>query len=343
MEPWLFFSRLRHLVQFDIGGRGLDRQPGNNLFTACAGDLEAACRSIADVKRPQVAIVTGFYITQAEAYETDGPLGSFFLAEVLHQLGVGVTLLAEPACTSVLEVALRLSGLEVHINLEDLPSPANPISENWSTDFWNKHRQLTHLIAIERVGPTHTLTSLAAQTRNYPPPTGEFVTRVSPGSWNRPHNMRGFDLSPFAAPAHLLFEGKPKQVISIGIGDGGNEIGMGKIPWETIAANIATGDRIACRIATNHLIVAGNSNWGAYALAAGISFLRNQAEAGRLFNADREAQFWEAVLEKETLVDGVTGRKELTVDGQPWEEYRRPLTEMGNLLANAEFEMRKAE
>jgi hypothetical protein len=64
--------------------------------------------------------------------------------------------------------------------------------------------------------------------------------------------------------------------------------------------------------------------------------LRHLGETGRLFNADREAQFWEAVLEKETLVDGVTGRKELTVDGQPWDEYRRPFIEMGELLARSQ-------
>ena len=34
------------------------------------------------------------------------------------------------------------------------------------------------------------------------------------------------------------------------------------------------GDLIHCRVPTDHLIVAGVSNWGAYALAAGIYVLR---------------------------------------------------------------------
>ena len=60
MEPWQFFSQLRHIIHRDPGGRGLDRIAGRNLFTACAGDLEAACRSLADTREPIVAIVTVF-------------------------------------------------------------------------------------------------------------------------------------------------------------------------------------------------------------------------------------------------------------------------------------------
>ena len=44
------------------------------------------------------------------------------------------------------------------------------------------------------------------------------------------------------------------------LGDGGNEIGMGKIPHETIVKNIPNGDLIHCRVPTDHLIVAGVSN-----------------------------------------------------------------------------------
>jgi hypothetical protein len=332
MPPWLFFSRLRHLIQDDIGGRGLERCPGENLFTAAAEGLESASRSLAQTRRPEVAIVTGFYIPHAEAYETDGPLGSLFLADILHQLGAQVTLLSEPGCAAALEVALRLAGLEDVLRLEDLPSPTHNVDPNWTHRFWQTHPQLTHLIAVERVGPSHTLSSLTQQPRPGASPTGEFAAKVSPGSWNRPHSMRGLDLSSFTAPVHLLFETAPATSVTIGIGDGGNEIGMGKIFWETIAANLPQGEKIACRIATRHLIVAGISNWGAYALAAGVACLLQKTELASLFDAGREAQLWEAVLERETLVDGVTGRKALTVDGQPWDSYRRPLDEMKTLL-----------
>jgi hypothetical protein len=64
----------------------------------------------------------------------------------------------------------------------------------------------------------------------------------------------------------LLFESIQQHlpaVTTIGIGDGGNEIGMGKIPWEVIRRNIPGGGRIACRVPTSFLLVCGISNWGA--------------------------------------------------------------------------------
>jgi hypothetical protein len=145
--------------------------------------------------------------------------------------------------------------------------------------------------------------------------------------------MRGLDITSFTSPAHHLLETAPAHVATIGIGDGGNELGMGKIPWEVVADNIPSGEKIACRIPTTHLIVAGVSNWGAYALAAGMIFLSGKRELSRLFDGVREAQLWESVLLKVPLVDGVTGRPELSVDGLDWNEYQRPLDQIRTLLS----------
>ena len=68
------------------------------------------------------------------------------------------------------------------------------------------------------------------------------------------------------SPAHRLFEAVQQQlphITAIGIGDGGNEIGMGKLPWELIRRNIPHSGLVACRVPTDHLIVCGVSNWGA--------------------------------------------------------------------------------
>jgi hypothetical protein len=332
MEPWQFFAQLRHLIQQDPAGRGLDRVGGNSLFTYGAADLEAACRSLSETRDPLVAIVTGFYIPAAEAFETDGPLGAVFLAEVLRELGARVVLVSEPACTAVLERAVRLGALEDRVALQDLLFAPGLPPASWVTELWPRLLPLTHLIYIERVGPSHSLASLVAQPRQGVAPTREFAHRVDPATWNRPHNMRGIDISMHTSPAHLLVESLPPGVQSLGIGDGGNEIGMGKIPWEVIAANITNGATIACRVPTHQLIVAGTSNWGAYALAAGTVFLKRHEDAIRFFDADREAQLWQAVLEKAPLVDGVTGRRELSVDGLPWSEYRLTLDAIATLL-----------
>lgn len=332
MHDWQFFSELRRLIHHDPVGRGLDRIPGRSPFSLSAPDLYEACRSLVTTKNLEVAIVTGFYIPRAECYETDGPLGAVFLAEALHHLGAGVTILSESGCSSVMEVALRLANLEDQVRLDDLPLTNPADFEHWVKAFWDQHPHLTHLISIERVGPSHTLASLTMQYGSQVAPVGEFVKTVDAADWNRSYNMRGQELSAFTSPAHRLFETMPRHVTSIGIADGGNEIGMGRLPWDVIAGNIQQGGKIACRVPTQRLIVSGVSNWGAYALAAGAAWLKQRDELSKLFDADREAQLWEATLEKEPLVDGVTAENVLTVDGLAWNVYRQQMTAMQELL-----------
>jgi hypothetical protein len=124
----------------------------------------------------------------------------------------------------------------------------------------------------------------------------------------------------------------PATYATIGIGDGGNEIGMGKIPHEIVAKNIPNGDLIHCRVPTDHLIVAGVSNWGAYALAAGVHLLRGVKPPRELFDPDREREILEAMVREGPLVDGVTGKQTATVDGLTWEEYVKPMIRIREIL-----------
>src|SRR5439155_719155 len=96
------------------------------------------------------------------------------------------------------------------------------------------------------------------------PPSGEtdgplgavFLDQVPPEHQDRCHTMRGRDITTNMSPAHWLFEAPARRgVATIGIGDGGNEIGMGRIPWDIIQRNIPNGGLVACRTATEQLIV----------------------------------------------------------------------------------------
>ena len=147
--------------------------------------------------------------------------------------------------------------------------------------------------------------------------------------------MRGLDITDHTEPADRLFRLWPQvhpNLRTIGIGDGGNEIGMGKIPHETIVKNIPNGDLIHCRVPTDHLIVAGVSNWGAYALAAGVYVLRGVKPPSDLFDPDRERAILEVMVREGPLVDGVTGKQTATVDGLTWDEYAKPLIRIREIL-----------
>jgi hypothetical protein len=296
-------------VQTDPGNRGLARVPGDNLFTACPGDFAAACHDLATAPFLSLVVVTGFYIPTADppAFETDGPLGAAFLIRALLQLGAEAILLTEH----------ELRGVFGHAGIEDplrrWVAGRIPPAEYSDAALLAPHSALrngppTHVIAVERVGPNGN---------------------------GRCHSMRGRDVTEYTEPAARLFriyhEIDPRTR-TIGIGDGGNEIGMGKIPHETVVANIPNGDLIHCRVPTDHLIVAGVSNWGAYALAAGVFVLRGVRPPADLFDPDRERAILDVMVREGPLVDGVTGKQTATVDGLSWEEYARPLVRIREIL-----------
>jgi D-glutamate cyclase len=157
-----------------------------------------------------------------------------------------------------------------------------------------------------------------------------FLERGGPSSDGRRYTMRGTDITNFLDDSLDIV---PAGVPTLGIGDGGNEIGMGKIPHDIICANIPNGERIHCRVATDHLVVCGVSNWGAYALAAGLFLLRGVAPPAGLFDAEHERLILERMVRAGPLVDGVRGLPTATVDGLSWEDYTKPLVRIAEILS----------
>jgi len=341
-------TALRDIVQKDVGQRGLAHDPSDNLLTRCHGDLAAACRSIADAQRPILGIVTGFPIVSVDPplAETDGPLGALFLARALTPLGIVVMMATDPMCRQALRAGLAACGLEEHVPVVTLPTADDPdlyagYFECWDADPNRAYPIPTHYVAVERVGPSHTPESLAAQKGNDAGVLDRFRAEVPPDQWDRCHNMRGRDVTEHTRPGHLLFDelfeqgfSEETRIHTIGIGDGGNEIGMGKMPWDTIRRNIPRGGLIACRVPADELIVAGVSNWGAYALAAGVLLLRGEKGDAGLFDPDREHELLRIMVEQGPLVDGVKGKRVPTVDGLTWEQYVEPLVAIGQVLEN---------
>src|SRR6266436_7463108 len=143
-------------------------------------------------------------------------------------------------CRGACAAALAGAGVrDVPIDVVAIGAPLAPLIEIWC------RAGITHAISIERCG------------------------RSADGV---PRNMRGQDIGSYTAPLDDLFIAGPWDTIAIG--DGGNEIGMGAISRSLIAGHVAHGETIACVTAARHLIVAGVSNWGAYALIGALAALR---------------------------------------------------------------------
>jgi D-glutamate cyclase len=323
-----FLSLIEPLIRCDHACRGLLCQ--DNLDWR-KGDLSRAAKTLID--RPgTVAIVTGFAVPFPDGpiAETDGPLAAAMLGEVLQRLGRKVVLVTDDVCAPALAVAAAASGMTgfaVEAMRVDEPNP-----DQWVSGFLSRH-PLEHLLAIERVGPSHTAASVASQPRTSPLDATAFDRRVPPEHRDRCHNMRGEIIDRLTAPLHRLFDlaaALPRPPATIGIGDGGNEIGMGSLPWEAIAARLKgpQADWLPCRIPTDNTILAGVSNWGGMALAAGVSRLAAQPQLAFDWTAERHLDVLKRLVSDGSAVDGATRAAEPTVDGLTFDVYMEPWLEI---------------
>lgn len=161
---------------------------------------------------------------------------------------------------------------------------ASPLLE-WSSDLLSRE-SFSHLVSVERPG------------------------RARDGRY---YNMRGEDISSLVCPLDELFiQAEETGIVTIGIGDGGNEVGMGKV-FHGVSRSIAHGRRIASTVLTDYVIVAGVSNWGAYGLVGALSVV---SDRDLLPSPDELARSITSSVEA-GAVDGVSGRCEPSVDGLP--------------------------
>ena len=271
-------DRIEALIHEEVG-----RNIGG-LFAAARGGLRAAAASLATAPAPSVGIITGFYVPGGTppAAETDGPVGAALLAAGLASLSIPCRLATDEPCRATCAAALRGAGIDVPLDVVPLGGAVDPAVALW------RRSGVSHAVSIERCG------------------------RSADGA---PRNMRGEDISAFTTPLDDLFAAGPWRRIAIG--DGGNEIGMGSVPASLIGEFVAHGEAIACATPADHLIVAGVSNWGAYALLGALAVLRADWRASLLawLDPERDGAILAAMVNDGPAVDGVTRQRTLTVDG----------------------------
>jgi hypothetical protein len=254
------------------------------LIDASRGELGEAAIALSGAK--SVGLITGFYVPRGDtpAAETDGPVGTALLAAALAACGVPSRIAVDQPCAAAVQAAVEAAGGGVTVDVVALDDRAGiaRVAESW------KAAGVSHAVAIERCGPS---------------PDG------------KPRNMRGVDVSAWTARLDELFTAH--SWARIGVGDGGNEIGMGRLPAGLIARTVPNGEQIACVTSCDHLVVAGVSNWGALGLIAALAVVRPDwaATLGHFATAERDAAVTRATVEKAGAIDGVTARREATVDG----------------------------
>lgn len=199
----------------------------------------------------QVAILTGFpcLLDYSPPTETDGPLGAFAIARALIRLGKRAIIITDECNAECILACAANAGLDgTHLQLESFP-PGEEWTGREDTRLLELAEEVDMVVAIERTGPAH---------------DGTYRT------------MRAFDMTKIVAPLERILTAGSKPMRSIGIGDGGNELGMGKVLDKILQSNIPNAHAIACVEATSHLIVSSVSNWGGYALAAAVALFASE-------------------------------------------------------------------
>ncbi len=303
------------LISVDMSARGfigvlyeesLRLNGGRPLCLTAAHEILSRTR-----EGQHVVIATGLPIRGwfgAEMAENDGPIGAATLARAVYLATRAVPiLLCEKEQVHVLRACLRATGLTPTtfeqydaalvspraVQGRDIPVA---IVHGFTADESKADadcemilgRKPTAMISIERQGVN--------EYGNY---------HYGRGEENVPELMAKID--------RLFDLGNERGVYTIGIGDGGNELGMANI-GNVIREKLPFGDKIVPSVKVSLLVSACVSNFGCYGIEACLAALTgNQAV---LHPMEQETMLVDACV-REGAVDGVTGFVEPFVDALP--------------------------
>ena len=277
------------------------RRDISRLVEAASGNIEGAARSILACERPHICIVAGFFISFAEppSAETDGLMGTAQLAAAFTNLGYRVTVITDAPCAKAMWATLTKVPFDIRLEL----------------------------VGVDRDQVLELRGRL--ETMDHPPTHFIAIERASPGSDGKPHREHGWDMSPESAPLDLLFHqaGWSSPWTTIGIGDGGNEIGMGSLPKDVVENDIPNGHLIASTTPCDHLIVASVANWGAYALIGALAKLGPDLRSSlfEYFTGDMEKEYLHTAVELGQAIDDSRvdrpGKPQMSCDRLPLPDH----------------------
>ncbi|XP_070578213.1 D-glutamate cyclase, mitochondrial-like [Ptychodera flava] len=316
---------LEECIQDDPGKRGI-----SHLYIP--DELIKSALSLSHSS--SVVIATGFpcVVDKTPPHENDGLSGTIALATMLQALGKQVTVMVDTSMeTLMIDIITKLVSRGViskSIDVTSFPPSGQDANLQTAREFLSGedelHPKYQHLVAIERVG------------------------RASDKTWR---SMRAVDLTSLVSPIDLLFDAAKDMpyVSTTGIGDGGNELGMGKVQ-DRVVEHINQGSEVACEVAADYLITAGVSDWGGFALsmalyavslcpvhdrylrkAVGFPLQNEDSLRPMLLTAEKQEAML-SVLMDHGICDGVLGELSMSVDGLPFHDvHAEKINELNKL------------
>jgi len=301
------YQKLDEVINIDYNNRGIHYLYDVNKELYDVPVMEKAVNLINKIEENKFIFLTTGSVTRSwvstNIGETDGPLGTAVLAKKLREYkNVIPIILTEESLIETTKPVLRAAGFAV-------VSPEEALSAND-----NSNKGYTSVVCLlPYTDENESAVSCAESLLNKYKPAAIFsIEKAGRTDNNTYHNMRGHDYSHGRARVDYMFEiAKERGIPTLGIGDGGNEIGMGNIK-NVVKEKINYGENLACKVKTDVLITTSVSNWGCYAICAAIAL--QSGDIKYLHTSEDERRILEsAVLSGH--VDGATGKAETTVDG----------------------------
>jgi hypothetical protein len=307
-----YFDYLDRITNLELKNKP-SMQGGTELRYRIAREVQGdapICGQIAEALLPRLAKSTVILVTGTgnplwlPHGETDGPSGVAVLARVFAALGVRTCVLSEARFLPGIVAAMQAAGLPL-----------------LTEDAWRQRNNGTLALDFP-TGPNAAEPFVDALFARLPDVSSVFfIEKPGPNALGVFHNSSGKPKdSEWVAHAHLLAEAaRERNVLTVGVGDGGNEIGFGRIR-EQLADVHPHGRDCGCpchgglldNTKVDFLLPASVSNWGGYAIAAAV------AVATRRFTLMPP---WEDVKRSiaapiaSGAFDGYSGMAVATVDG----------------------------
>jgi D-glutamate cyclase len=284
-----------------------------------------AAELLIDRTRPgQVVLIATGWLDRphvsTQVAESDGPPGAAVLARALHDgLGLVPFLLVESELVDTMEQLIHTAGLRCLSPEEALLAAESPSA--------------LHAAAVVALPKNWKAAEETARQLVERHPVGAFIA-IEKGGVNgvgRIHTSRGADTTDTTAKADpVLIECSRRGLPTVGIGDGGNEIGMGTIRTE-LAPVLRFGEDCGCPCEggvtpaheTDVLVPATVSNWGGYAIVTALAILLERPDL--LHSTAAETALLDA-CRRAGLIDGASGFVSASADGLDANLHRRMVT-----------------
>jgi D-glutamate cyclase len=271
--PEIAGENIDRVCTVEMRGRGLPRgktlrlyeraraRQGGPLSMLAAEGLREACRN-----GGTVLIGTGFGDPLFLPFgEVDGPVGAAALARTLS-LAYGVTPIAVSEEPYLGPIGGAAFGAGMFI-----------------MNYSKARARKGAIVLVEQTVDASGAESAPSILDQYKPVAVIAIEKLGPNREGYWHSIFGFGTPEPLTYFHLIVEeARRRNIFTIGIGDGGNEIGFGAMledVWEIVPngrkCQCPCGGGMATNVATDLIFPAAISDWGAYGIVAALSILES--------------------------------------------------------------------